>query len=159
MSVLMADSTSPWLIPFTIRYAAAYENGQYAWSQEQTDRFAGHVRIGVLPGDMAEQAVTCRVLDVERFAATPADAPVFLRARAELGHVDGTIYCSRSLIPLVQAECKLAGVVVPRWWVADWTGVPHQVAVPAGVCWAVQYQHLPDYDVSVVWGPLGWAKS
>jgi hypothetical protein len=159
MSVLMADSTRPWLIPATFKYAAAYENGLYAWTAEQTDRFDGHTRIGVLAGDQEEQARTCRILDVERGDATYADAPVFLAERRAAGHVDGTIYCSRSLIPLVHAACQLKGVEVPRWWVADWTGKPHECVVPTGVCWAVQYEHLAGYDVSVVWGPLGWARS
>ena len=155
MSVLMADSTRPWLIPASFKYALAYGNGAYEWADDQVDRFAGHVTIGVRAGH-PEQAETCRELDVERWDARPEDAPGFLARRAELGHDDGTIYCSRSLILPVLWACTAAGVVVPRWHVATLDGT-RVVQVPSGVLWAVQFAGEGTYDVSVVYGPYDWS--
>jgi hypothetical protein len=148
MTLLMADSASPQDIPGSWTGAvAAYINDKYAWPHSQIARFRQVIRISVT-GD-ASEARRARVIDVEQFAATPADAAPFIRERIRLGHHDATVYCSRDNVPAVRAAC--AGLTF-RLWVADWTGEPHKIA---GIdAWAVQYHggaSLP-FDTSIIYG-------
>ena len=149
MTATAADSTRPWLIPGSIRYAIAYANGIYAWPDDQTDRFAGHVKIGVLSGEPG-QAATCRELDVERFDAGPADAPPFIAARRALGHDDATLYVNRANLPAVADRLVVADVPdleSIRWHVATLDGTKRP-AVPFGILWAVQFEIVAQaYDV------------
>jgi hypothetical protein len=148
VTLLMADSATPKDIPDNWTGAvAAYINERYAWPHAQIARFDQVIRISVT-GDPAE-ARRARVIDVEQFAATPADAARFIRERIRLGHHDATVYCSRSRIPEVQAAC--AGLAF-RFWVADWTGEPHKIH---GIdAWAVQYHGGPSlaFDTSIIYG-------
>jgi hypothetical protein len=144
----MADSATPSHIPDNWPGAvAAYINEAYAWPDWQVDRFRRVIRISV-NGDPA-QAAHARCIDVERFAATPADAPGFIRERIRLGHDDATVYCSRVAVPAVQAACQ--GLPF-RLWVAEWTGEPHQVD---GIdAWAVQFKGGTGapFDTSIIYG-------
>jgi hypothetical protein len=149
VTLLMADSATPQNIPSSWDGAvAAYINEAYAWPDAQIDRFRRVIRISV-NGDPAE-ARRARVIDVERFAASPADAPPFIRERMRLGHNDATIYCSRDTVPAVQQAC---GRLPHRLWVADWTGAPHKIH---GIdAWAVQFHGGPSlpFDTSIIYGP------
>lgn len=98
----MADSTRPELIPdkFALRPngVLVYVDGAYKWPASQIARFTRHWRITTTGAvDMAPHA---RVIDVERFDATPADVAPYQRTRA--GHGDRTVvYCDRSTVPAV----------------------------------------------------------
>jgi hypothetical protein len=141
---------------------ACYVNGLYAWSPAQEALFARKVRISVEPGQ-PDAARVARVLDTERYDATPLDAAPFIRARDGAGHRDATIYCSLSTIAAVVEAC--GDVVVPRWWLAwywERPGVPSldvvraeaaRYGLPAGAeIWACQYATYPLWDTSVVFG-------
>jgi len=148
VTLLMADSATPQNIPDSWDGAvAAYINERYAWPHHQIMRFNQVIRISV-NGDAAE-ARKARVIDVEKFAARPADAPAFIRERIRLGHHDATIYCSRDTVPAVRRACE--GLTY-RLWVADWTGQPHKIH---GIdAWAVQYHGGPSlpFDRSIIYG-------
>ena len=145
MTILMADSAAPQNIPDTFKAAAVYINGDYAWPHAQIARFPKIIRISVFGA--ASYAAQARVLDVEQFAATPDDAPAFIRERRRLGFDDATIYCNESTLPAVRTAC--AGLHY-RLWIASWTGHAHEV----DGAWAVQYSGGVDlaYDTSVVYG-------
>jgi hypothetical protein len=150
--VLMVDSATPEKIPHgPYRAAAVYVNGRYAWPQSQIARFADVIRISVLPDP--SWAAHARVLDVERFDATPADAVAFIRERRRLGFDDATIYCSKAVVAAVQVACH--GLRF-RLWIADWDGHVHDDPD----AWAVQYANLEaqGYDLSAVYGKRDFSR-
>jgi hypothetical protein len=156
-NVLMADSTRPWLIPSSIKYAMAYGDGRYEWTTEQKARFKGHIQISVDPSDLTAP-LKCRACDVEPGAYSVADVPRFLHDRETVAS-NGTVYCSRDLIIPVYEECKAAGVRIRRWIIATLDGTKH-VIVPEGILWGAQFEMEPPdaYDVSVVYGPYDWTR-
>lgn len=169
MTTFMGDSVNPAAIP--LRTAAAYINGEYAWSRAEESRFGRLVRISVEPG-LPDAAAQARVLDVERYAATSADIVPFVQARAALGHHDATIYASAWTISQLDQEVIDA---VPRWWVAWWwgrPGFPSRDGVAGEVgrlssgarvvelnrVWGCQYRPEGSWDRSVVYGPNDFAR-
>ena len=153
-TAIMFDSAAPHLIPDGFAgaavCAAVYINGRYAWPQSQVARFERVIRISVMPE--AGFAAHARVIDVERFDATPANARGFIKERIRLGHHDATVYCSKAAVASVQKACS--GLEY-RLWVADWTGVPHEDPD----AWAVQYKTGPnEYDVTEVYGRLDFSR-
>ena len=158
---LMADSTRPWLIPASFQYAAAYANGLFTWTDDQIDRFAGHVKIAVFAGDPS-QARIARELDIERFDAGPADAAPFIEERRKIGN-DGTLYVNRdnsdpAPVPTERQHSGLPDLGSVRWHVATLDGT-RSVPVPFGILWAVQFETVAGaYDVSIVYGPYDWSR-
>ncbi|MGO9502558.1 MAG: hypothetical protein ACLPUO_13495 [Streptosporangiaceae bacterium] len=151
-TIKMVDAATPQDIPDGMFTAAApYINGKFAWPQDQIDRFPKIIRISVLPDP--GQAAFARVLDVERFDAAPSDAPAFIRERHKLGFDNPTIYCSKDTVPAVRAACH--GLKY-RFWIASWTGHPHEV----DGAWAVQYSGgvSLDYDTSEVYGKKDFSR-
>ena len=171
--ISFADSTNPAAIPSAFTHVAAYPNGDFAWPETQLARFPYHVEIGVFSGQ-PQQAQIARVLDVERFDATPADFPPFVLARRQLGHEDATAYSSilgdeGFGIAQIVAELGAAGILLSsvRLWVAWWWGRPFPptaaevvaevkaltgITLPPGVLWACQWQNGANYDSSVLYG-------
>jgi hypothetical protein len=124
---------------------AGYLNGSYAWSQGQWNLFpdANHVTISVTAG-----ANEGDVLDVESGDATPDQAAGWIAMRKAAGLYRPTIYCSRSVIPAVRVGT--GSYILDKdydIWVADYTGVAHQVTG----CAATQYESTANYDVSIVY--------
>jgi hypothetical protein len=156
-NVLMADSTRPWLIPPSIKYAMAYGDGPNAWTTDQKARFEGHIQISVDPRN-ALAPLQCRACDVEEGAYSVADVPKFLRQREAI-RTNGTVYCSRDLIIPIWDACQARGVLVRRWIIATLDGTK-DVTVPEGILWGVQFHEAPnkDYDLSVVYGPYDWTR-
>jgi hypothetical protein len=149
MSVLMFDSASPEDIPSGASCAAAYVNG-YTWPAAQVRRFSRVIKVSVLPE--AYWARVARCIDVETGAASPADAAAFIRERESLGLRDATVYCNKSTLPAVQDAC--AGLEY-RLWLADPTGVPHEL----DGAWAVQFAWVTGkYDQAMVYGTPDFTK-
>lgn len=164
----MADTVKPWMIPASWEGAVmAYRDGFYEWPWPEVARFSRACGISVT-GNPAE-AARARALDVERFDATPAEAPRFCDARAELGHKDATCYCSRDVLPEL---IRQLGDRQPRLHIAtldDYPWSPAELAAqiegslglvidPARI-WAIQcYRARPAagifYDTSLVHGEL-----
>ncbi len=140
----MLDTIEPWRIPATYNGAvAAYHDGHYAWSPAQEDRFDHVMRISVT-GDPAAAAV-CRALDVEKFDASPAQAPGFVDARLALGRHDATIYSSRDQLAQL---FRWLGPRPRRHWIATldnhrWT--PAELAANIDQHWGVQI------DPAMIW--------
>jgi hypothetical protein len=156
-NVLMADSTRPWLIPPSIKYAMAYGDGPYEWTTDQKARFEGHIQISTDPSDLSAP-FNCRACDVEDGAYQVAHVPHFLRQRETVAP-NGTVYCSRDLIDPIYTVCKAQGVRIRRWIIATLDGT-RIIEVPEGILWGAQYheERHGDYDLSVVYGPYDWTR-
>lgn len=92
---LQFDSVSG--LPFTPQLHLLYINGRYA---TRPDYGRGRVYIDVI-GDAAPRAMW---LDVERYDATPDQAPGWLRERMQSTGQIGGIYCDRSSLPEVEKK-------------------------------------------------------
>jgi hypothetical protein len=166
----MADSVQPHLIPGLYAHdpngVAAYEDGRYAWNPVVRG-FPNHWRICVT-GDPAV-APRARVIDVEKFDATPADVAAYQTVRARLGE-NTVVYCSRSTVP----EVVRVNVGYPslHWWIAtleDKWYTPTDLAAYLQRVWsvdinpnrivAIQWAGRGSYDESSIWGDPHWTKS
>jgi len=142
----MADSVTSADIPSGFQMVAGYLDGRYAWSAADWRRHQASVLVHIVvnPANNAGD-----VLDVEPGDATPAQALGWVRMRRKAGAIPA-LYASRSVVPTIEAIFKSAGEPFPLWWIAEWTGVPHQV----GGSIATQYDHPPHsgghYDLSSV---------
>lgn len=137
----MYDGIHPELSPGGGALYASYVDGKWPnyLSLQRLWPGARHVSIAVFASDSAH------VLDVERFDATPEQAPGWAHARRAEGIVP-CVYMSR----VVWGECvrqfELQHEPAPLWWVANYDGVP---VLPFGAV-AKQYRNTAGYDVSVV---------
>lgn len=163
----MADSVEPSAIPRLYAVApngvAAYADGSYVWSPARY-RFPRHWSICVT-GNLA-MAPHARVLDVERFDATPEDVEPYQLRRRELGHTT-TVYCSRSTVPEIVKVNPLWRNLL--WWIATlddhfWT--PSQLVanihenygavIDPNMIHAIQWAGRGSYDESSIWGNPNW---
>lgn len=162
------DSTKVSAIPASAKYAALYQNGEFAASPGDIRRFVGHLLIGVLHGQ-DDQAESCDVLDVERYDAWATDAPGFIRTRNALKRSTPIIYGSASTIAAVLDALAKSDQWLMRWglWLAwPWRrGNPPTRAyayeqlmrysaypISARRLHAVQWHWGGDYDTSVWYG-------
>lgn len=154
---------------------AGYKTGGYPiqWNSAQFAAFPRKIRIAQQPSPFVDDATVARVLDVERYAARADHWPDFYESRE---HKDeATCYCSLSTVPAVIRACKSAHIPLPpRWWLAWYWGQNYPFTVadvntelhrltgivldPPSI-WAGQYETLPRYDVSAVFGALDFATS
>ena len=166
----MADSTRPELIPdkFALRPngVLVYVDGAYRWPETQVRRFPRHWRITTTGNPlMAEHA---RVIDVERFDATPADVEPYQNARDRIG--DRTVvYCDRSTIPaVVQANNEWPHLL---WMIATLDGrnwnpqslaadisLNERIYLDARLIHAIQNIPGENFDTSLMFGDSEWAK-
>lgn len=166
----MADSVEPSLIPRL--YAAepngvaAYYDGKYAWNPVLRG-FPQHWRICVTGNpNLAPHA---RVLDVERFDATPADVKAYQAVRAAMGE-NTVVYCSRSTVPdIVSANSNWRSLL---WWIAtleDRWYTPtdivreidsdYDIQLSVTSIHAIQWAGRGSYDESSIWGNPHWTNS
>jgi hypothetical protein len=140
---MMYDSTTPQSIP-AHHPVATYANGNFAVPASQVSGKS------VTWIDTNGSDPHAAALDVEPGDATPSLAAAWTKAKLTaqpdaLAH----IYTMRSEWPAVQAA--VAGLphsmqTHVRWWIADPTGVPHQVPGAS----ATQWYWGSDYDISTV---------
>jgi hypothetical protein len=131
----------------------AYRDGLYRWPAAQAKRFhdAGK-RIYPISVEGAN-AHLAQVVDCENGDLSPAEAAHWVRLRNELHH-DATVYAS--LDTIWEAKPSLLDELgnEPCWlWVAWWTGkpqVPGRFLPPNIRIAAIQYQGLPDWDLSAI---------
>lgn len=149
---IFRDAVSPqnMKIDDTYQGVFAYANGRYAWNQAQIDRFLNankHLyRIDV----NGSKPTGASILDVERYDATPEDAPGWVKRRNEIVH-DAGVYCQLSSVTDVlnhigNLPCNLI--------VADWTGKPHIPELrlrPNIRLIGVQYDSTPGYDLTAIY--------
>lgn len=128
---------------------AAYVNGFFAYNADDLARYRARFMISVIRDSAAAQSARC--LDIERFDATPADAPAFVQNRIAFGHHDALLYVNRSNRDEVVSLCDQQNLVLGRdymLWVATLDGtinLPDMTGVSA-----IQFLNTPDYDESVV---------
>lgn len=147
MTVTMYDSDTAADIPADAPAVAGYVDGAAADFHELEQTHAGKPVISITrttPG-----IGNARVADAERGALTYAGAAEWARNEIELGRRP-TIYYSKDFAGDVTAALKAAGVAVADvdYWVADWTGEPHEIEGAV----AVQYASP---TVPAVDGPTG----
>jgi hypothetical protein len=169
LQAYMADAIDPYDIPNRFRRnpngVLVYRDGPYDWSEEAVSDFPNHWGITVT-GNPA-LAHDARVIDVERYDATPADVPAFAAARAQLGAAT-IVYCSRDTVPLVteadsdwsRLEWFIATLDDVAWtaaglsqWIMDDSGV---YVSPAKIR-ACQNVPGDNYDRSLIYGAAHWA--
>ena len=142
----MYDSVTAAEIPRTATCVAGYSTGRYAWTPADWKLFprATQARIDVNGSFPAGSDV----LDVENGDATLGQVKAWIHARVPHGRA--CIYTSRGNVEALSAEC--AGMIGVDCFIADWTGVAHEVALPGNLhLVAVQYKNTPGYDVSAVY--------
>lgn len=142
----MYDSTNLDDIPGSPALVGYYAAGPFQATPVQLARKAASILVGIadVPGTTAGT-----VVDVERGAVLPWEAPDEVQARRAVGK-DPTVYVSVDNQPATITEFVRRGVPLPWWWLADWDGV---VVIPAGAV-AKQYEGSAltgaHYDLSVV---------
>ena len=153
----MYDSVTPTDIPTSIGgrppdLVAGYIDGVPRWPSSAWGRFPNsvHVRIALDPATPDGD-----VLDVERGAANPDQAPSWVQRRRAAG-ADPTVYCNAATWPTVRAQFAAQGVAEPHWWIAaypGWTDTAGRPTLPPGAV-AHQYTDPPasggHWDLSVV---------
>lgn len=158
MSRIFRDAVTPHLIPMIgLDGVFAYANGHYAWPEAEAERFrkagkqVAHIDVNGTGWRLA------RILDVERFDATPEDAAEWIPLRNKFRQ-DATIYHSRAGLPdlfAVTRGLKYSLIV------ADWTGRPHRVTdeMPEGVTnVGTQYVNTRNWDATVIYDDA-WLKA
>lgn len=116
----MYDSTEANQVPRNPEAVAGYLDGKYPSYNAMLKRFpkAKHVSIAVFAKDDAH------CLDVERWDATPAQAPGWVRRQHARGIKRPWLYADKSTMP--EVKMRLAADHIPRsqviLWVADPTG-------------------------------------
>lgn len=141
----MGDATTLTNIPTSVAIAGVYRNGLYAAKPaDVAARFPAHSHVTVWIDVNATHPESAQVLDVEKGDATPEQAPAWVKARRKVVHTSlPTLYCDRSTLPAVLAECAAEGLIAGQHyqlWVAtldngeSWNGrllrtIPGVVAV------------------------------
>ena len=159
---IMGDAVNLASIPSTVSIVGVYRNGRYmADPNALNQRFPlnryVHVWIDI-DGSCPESA---QVLDVEKFDATPEQAPGWVKARRKVVHTSlPTIYCNRDTLPAVLGECAAEGLIAAehyQLWIAtldnsdEWNG--RKLRTIPGVV-AVQLETVSGaWDRSVVYDP------
>ena len=146
MTRTMYDSITAADIPATATMIAGYIDLNSRWSDADWARFPNATKVRITRSASTNDG---HVLDVERFLATPEQAPGWVQMRRRAG-ADPTVYCNASALSAVQAAFDAAGVAQPHYWVARYDNTP---TVPAG-CVAKQYINDPasggHWDLSAV---------
>ncbi|MFB9925982.1 hypothetical protein ACFORO_12615 [Amycolatopsis halotolerans] len=146
MPRIMYDSITAADIPATVPLVAGYCDLSSAWSAADWARFPNATKVRIARSARTNDG---HVLDVERFLATPDQAPGWVAMRRAAG-CDPTVYCNESALATVQAAFDAAQVPQPHYWVARYDNIP---SVPAE---AVAKQYINDpasgghYDLSAV---------
>lgn len=118
-NVTLYDSVNADAIPPDAQVVAGYIDGKYAWTQIDFDKFpnARVLRITVTGQDGAD------VLDVEN-----GDVPNSGVAGWVARNPGKYVYTSRFNWPLVRAALQGANLDhLVKYWIADWTNVPHML--------------------------------
>ena len=139
----MYDSITASDIPRSAAIVAGYiDHPLYTWKASDWALFPNAVKVRIAINASTNAG---DVLDVERYDATPDQAPGWIRMRQASGLSTPTIYCNYSSWPAVKAAC--AGLQYDAW-IADYDNNP---TIYPGAC-AHQYINEPlsggHYDLS-----------
>ncbi len=139
----MYDSVDPAGLPTGADLYAGYVDGQYANADPIKARFPNVPFVGIAVFASTNDGI---VLDVERYDATPQQAPGWVKMR-RLAGVEPSVYCSEDGWATVKGAFAAAGVTEPSYWVAAYPGAGP--GIPLGAV-AHQYADMGGYDVSTV---------
>lgn len=143
MTRRMYDAVTPGGIPVNAQLVAGYADGRYANLPAMHARFP-HARVVSIAVNHTTRA---QVADVETGDMSPATAVQWARdTMHDVPNTHLTIYANTSTWPKVKAAFKKAGVSLPLWWAAHYTGQPH--LEPGSI--ATQYLNTSGYDESEV---------
>lgn len=144
MTRIFYDSVTASRIPRGVQGVMGYDDGLYKWSDKDWGLFPSsvHVHIAVFASTNSGT-----VLDVERYDASPEEAPGWVKMRRAAG-VDPTVYMNTSTWPQVRAAFRNQGVPEPHYWVAQYDNVK---IVPDGAIGKQYYNNdALGFDMSVV---------
>lgn len=144
MTRLFYDSITASNIPTTAQGVMGYVDGRYAWHAADWAHFPNSVKVRIAVFAATNDG---HMLDVERYDATPAQAPGWVLRRRAAG-VDPTVYCSFSDWPAVRGAFLQAGVAEPHYIVAGYATHPDPT-IPAGAV-GHQFQDPGPYDLTNV---------
>lgn len=153
LAELMYDAIHAENIPTTARIVAGYVNGRWP-------SVYGYTENGVRSPSLAERCpdavvltiavsadADADILDIERFDATPDEAPAWYVRQKARGNPNATVYCNTSTYDVVRKAFMDARVAMPAWWAANYTVGPHLWPHSA----ATQYGGPANlYDLSVL---------
>jgi hypothetical protein len=151
---VMYDSDVATDIPAGAVIVAGYIDGEAGtWSAEDWARFPNAKKLTIVRTFV--DAGEC--LDVEKGAATSAQAPAWVVARQKAGIARPWLYVNRAnFLELQQLIAKTLGAgTLVGYWVANWTGEVHAIVGADAVQYASPTVGSPGhYDLSVVYGTL-----
>jgi hypothetical protein len=133
----MGDSTRLESIPLSVQIAAVYRNGLYAARPaDVAGRFPASRYVVVWIDVNGSAPESCQILDVERYDASPEQAPGWIRRRRALVHTSlPTVYCDRSTLTAVQLHCGAAGLKSGtdyQLWISTLDGTTTLDGTPSG---------------------------
>lgn len=130
MPLTMYDSVTLTEIPRDAEAVAGYVNGRWPTYPKLVTLFphAQHLSIAV----NARYDADC--LDVEKYDATPAQAPAWVRRQQARGIKQPVVYCSVSDALTVLSVLAAAGIKRSqiRLWTAHYTKTPHRCTAGCG---------------------------
>ena len=154
MTTTMYDSIVVSHLPANASAVAGYVDGRWRTFLELARAFPHARRLSIATS--ASSNATC--LDVERFDASPAQAPAWVRKQWSRGVHRPVLYAALSTVPALTRELALAHVPLARVriWSAHWTERPHRCGPRCGLSFrvdATQWATSPRYDTTLC-GPL-----
>lgn len=159
---IMGDAVTLASIPTTVSIVGVYRNGRYAADPNAVNqRFPLSKYVHVWIDIDASCPASAQVLDVEKYDATPEQAPAWVKARRKVVHTSlPTLYCNRDTLPSVLAECAAEGLIAGehyQLWIATLDGTTkwnqRELSTIPGVV-AVQLETVGGaWDRSVVYDP------
>lgn len=143
MTRIMYDSVDVAGLPTGGDLYAGYVDGIYKNDTAIKARFPNVPFVGIAVTASTNDGI---VLDVERYDATPDQAPAWVKMR-RLAGVEPSVYCSEDAWATVKGAFAAAGITEPPYWVAAYPGAGP--GIPLGAV-AHQYADMGGYDVSTV---------
>lgn len=129
-------------------HAGVYING-FRWERSEVERMARVFSISVK--QEATWAREARCIDIEKGAGLTMDVVPFIRERKRLGFDDGTAYTNRSNRKEIGHRLQAAGLIALEWC-ATLDGTVNLEPVPGLHLWAIQFETVHGFDVSVLLG-------
>lgn len=140
---LMYDAITPSNIPKTATMVASYVNGKWPNFNEAVKLFPHAKHVSITVNNMG----TADVLDIERYDATPQQAPAWVQRMRSLNRIP-TVYMSQAAWPSVKDAFQSQNVAPPNYWVANYNP-SYPLDIPDGAI-GLQYKTTQLYDVSIV---------
>lgn len=150
---IMYDAINPPLIPAGAEMVAGYVSGKWPSVYGYHDANGNYVPsiVELFPNAVHVSVATnvqanAMCLDIERFDATPQEAPAWVVRQRQFGNPYPWCYCSQSMWQEVIDAFAVQHVAQPLYWIANYDGVPN---IPNGAI-GKQYQNTAGWDISAM---------